>query len=122
MRLAILVCLLCGLGGGGCMREVEVIACREPNGLREVPAPTTANYTLWRQHRKGVEHVVWSAQLAKGDPLGFEAATDGAINAVAGRARYPLEAGIYRWVRPPNAGDRALAAALIAASPFMIPL
>ena len=104
------------------MREVEVIACREPNQLHEIPAPRTATYTLWRQHRKGVEHVIASAHLAEGDPVGFEAADDGGIVGIAGQARYPLEAGIYRWVRPPNAGDRAAAAALIAATPFMIPM
>ena len=122
MRLALLLCLLCGLGGG-CMREVEVIACREPSDIREIRAPGTTTYTLWqRRDGEGNEHVVFSAQLSKGDALGFESAGDGQIIAVAGPERRSFPAGVYRWVRPPNAGDRAGVTALLVAAPFMVPL
>ena len=78
------------------------------------------DYALWKVRSKDNEHQLARFTIRKGDVLGFDA-TGGALVAVAGDNRYPLEPGWYRWYRIVPKGEVATEVSFrIALFPFML--
>jgi hypothetical protein len=97
------------------MREMVVVECRAAGEVKTVPAPHDSAYSLWKERAPGHEHRVARWTLTRGESIGFASLGDGRIEAVGGDQRMSLEPGVYRWVRPPVAGDRGAKAAQTAA-------
>jgi hypothetical protein len=106
VRLSLLTVLVGGCAGAPQEHGGRLVAAYPPEGApATAAAPYRADYALYREDGQAL---LWRG-LAEKETVGFEKSAEGALTAVAGPDRVPLDDGRYCWRVTPETELRGAA-------------
>ncbi len=92
----------------GCTMQHKEQMVSNYSGRGNIPlqeAPFKGDYVLYRLPQQGNYITVFRGRIDPPDRVGFQKATDGSLDAIAGKTNVPLEDGYYTWKGTPDRGQ-----------------
>lgn len=109
MTRSITACILVlALLAGGCTLQHKEQIVVSYFGTANVPlqeAPFKGEYVLYRLPKQGSYVTVFRGRIDPPGKVGFQKATDGSLDGIAGQTNVPLENGYYTWKGTPDEGQ-----------------